>query len=66
MWPELGEERSSASERHESGFGLRRVKPVESRGPEPPLKLKGSVKIPFSVEELEEAGEEYVIRRAKE
>ncbi|MCD6458143.1 MAG: hypothetical protein J7K82_04760 [Thermoproteales archaeon] len=28
-----------------------------------PLKLKGSVKLPFSVEELEEAGEEYVLKR---
>jgi len=31
-----------------------------------PLKLKGSVKLPFSVEELEEAGEEYVLKRCEE
>ncbi len=30
-----------------------------------PLKLKGSVKIPWSVEELEEAGEEFVSRRVE-
>jgi len=66
MCPEFGEEGLPASERHESGSSPRRVKLIKSRGLEPPLKLKGSVKIPFSVEELEEAGEEYVIRRAKE
>jgi len=30
------------------------------------LKLKGSVKLPFTVEELEEAGERFVAKRAKE
>ncbi len=29
-----------------------------------PLKLKGSLKIPWSMEELEEAGEEFVSKRA--
>jgi len=28
-----------------------------------PLKLKSSVKLPFTVEELEESGEEYVAKR---
>jgi len=28
-----------------------------------PLKLKGSVKLPYTVEELEEAGEEHVLKR---
>jgi len=28
-----------------------------------PLKLKGSLKIPWSIEELEEAGEEFALRR---
>jgi len=31
-----------------------------------PLKLKGSVKLPFTVEELEESGERHVIDRATE
>ncbi|MCD6357349.1 MAG: hypothetical protein J7L75_02100 [Thermoproteales archaeon] len=31
-----------------------------------PLKLKGSVKLPFTIEELEEAGEEHVLKRAEE
>ena len=30
-----------------------------------PLELKGSLKIPWSVEELEEAGEEFFSRRAE-
>lgn len=30
-----------------------------------PLELKGSLKIPWSVEELEEAGEEFLPKRAK-
>ena len=30
-----------------------------------PLKLKGSVKIPWSIEELEEAGEEFVSKRVE-
>jgi len=30
-----------------------------------PLKLKGSLKIPWSVEELEEAGEEYLSKRTE-
>ena len=30
-----------------------------------PLELKGSVKIPWSIEELEEAGEEFVSRRVE-
>ncbi len=28
-----------------------------------PLKLKGSVKIPWSIDELEEAGEDFALRR---
>ncbi|RLE75085.1 MAG: hypothetical protein DRJ44_06405 [Thermoprotei archaeon] len=31
-----------------------------------PLKLKGSVKLPFPVEELEEDGEEYVLKRGQD
>lgn len=31
-----------------------------------PLRLRGSVKLPFTVEELEEAGERFVAERAKE
>jgi len=30
-----------------------------------PLKLKGSLKIPWSVEELEEAGEEFISKRVE-
>jgi len=30
-----------------------------------PLKLKGSIKIPWSIEELEEAGEEFVFKRVE-
>jgi len=30
-----------------------------------PLKLKGSVKIPWSIEELEEAGEEFAFKRTE-
>jgi bifunctional DNA-binding transcriptional regulator/antitoxin component of YhaV-PrlF toxin-antitoxin module len=30
-----------------------------------PLKLKGSIKIPWSLEELEEAGEEFALKRAE-
>ena len=30
-----------------------------------PLKLKGSVKLPFTVEELEEAGERFAAERAE-
>lgn len=29
------------------------------------LKLKGSIKIPWSIEELEEAGEEFALKRAE-
>ena len=28
-----------------------------------PLKLKGSIKIPFTVEEIEESGEKYVTKK---
>lgn len=30
-----------------------------------PLKIKGSIKIPWSMEELEEAGEQFAVERAE-
>jgi bifunctional DNA-binding transcriptional regulator/antitoxin component of YhaV-PrlF toxin-antitoxin module len=30
-----------------------------------PLKIKGSIKIPWSIEELEEAGEQFAVERAE-
>ncbi|MBS7249911.1 MAG: AbrB/MazE/SpoVT family DNA-binding domain-containing protein [Candidatus Freyarchaeota archaeon] len=30
-----------------------------------PLKLKGSIKIPWTLDELEEAGEEFALKRAE-
>lgn len=30
-----------------------------------PLKIKGSMKIPWSMEELEEAGEQFAVKRAE-
>jgi len=73
VYSEFDEEgRILVPKRFRERLGSKRVKMVmredgvvELHPVHDPLKLKGSVKLPFTVEELEEAGERFAVERAE-